>query len=148
LEFYWGYGDVPGLTGFVGVTNLGRVSFTTSSDKLLKKDIEYVLSPAASLAEVLQWKPAHFKMKARGVIPESDDMLGFIANDLMTVSPECVGGSGLVDGYDEDNPTDAYYLKEVPMIAKLTQAVQAQQKLIDDLTARIAELEPKKSEAI
>ena len=85
-------------------------------------------------------------MKARGVIPESEDMLGFIANDLVTISPECVGGSGLVDGYDEDNPTDAYYLKEVPMIAKLTQAVQAQQKLIDDLTARIAAMEPKKSE--
>jgi hypothetical protein len=29
------------------------------------------------------------------------------------------------------------------MIAKLAQAVQAQQKLINDLTARIAELEPK-----
>jgi hypothetical protein len=29
------------------------------------------------------------------------------------------------------------------MIAKLTQAIQAQQKLIDDLTARVAELEAK-----
>ncbi|MDV2901783.1 tail fiber domain-containing protein [Phytobacter diazotrophicus] len=145
-NFYWGYNGASGLTGFVGVTNLGQVSFTTSSDKLLKKDIEYVLSPAASLSEVLQWKPAHFRMKARGVIPESEDMLGFIANDLVTVSPECVGGSGLVEGYDEENPADAYYLKEVPMIAKLTQAIQAQQKLIDDLTARVAELETKKSE--
>ena len=140
-NFYWGYGDVPGLTGFVGVTNLGRVSFTTSSDRELKKDIQYVLSPSQSLAEVLQWKPAHFKMKARGIIPETETMLGFIANDLVTVSPECVGGSGLVEGYDEENPADAYYLKEVPMIAKLTQAIQAQQKLIDELTARVAELE-------
>lgn len=147
-NFYWNYGGNVGLTGFVGTTNLGRVSFTTSSDARLKKDIQYVATPDNALAEVLQWKPAHFKMKSRGVIPESDDMLGFIANDLVTVSPECVGGSGLVDGYDEDNPTDAYYLKEVPMIAKLAQAVQAQQKLINDLTARIAELEPKKSEAI
>jgi hypothetical protein len=40
---------------------------------------------------------------------------------------------------------DAYYLKEVPMIAKLTQAIQAQQKLIDDLTARVAELESGKT---
>jgi hypothetical protein len=68
-----------------------------------EKDIQYVATPDNALAEVLQWKPAHFKMKARGVIPESEDMLGFIANDLITVSPECVGGSGLVDGYDEDN---------------------------------------------
>ena len=140
-NFFWNYGGNVGLSGFVGVTNLGRITFTTSSDRHLKKDILYVETPDNALAEVLQWKPAHFKMKARGVIPESEHMLGFIANDLVTVSPECVGGSGLVDGYDEDNPTDAYYLKEVPMIAKLTQAIQAQQKLIDELTARVAELE-------
>ena len=144
-NFYWNYGGNVGLSGFVGVTNLGRITFTTSSDAHLKKDIQYVVTPDTALAEVLQWKPAHFRMKARGVIPESEDMLGFIANDLVTVSPECVGGSGLVDGYDEDNPTDAYYLKEVPMIAKLTQAVQAQQKLIDDLTARVAALESSKT---
>lgn len=146
-NFFWNYGGNVGLSGFVGVTNLGRITFTTSSDRHLKKDILYVETPDNALAEVLQWKPAHFKMKARGVIPESEDMLGFIANDLVTVSPECVGGSGLVDGYDEDNPTDAYYLKEVPMIAKLTQAVQAQQALIADLTARVAALEGKKSDA-
>ena len=140
-NFYWNYGGNIGLSGFAGTTNLGRITFTTSSDAHLKKDIQYVATPDNALAEVLQWKPAHFKMKARGVIPESEDMLGFIANDLVTVSPECVGGSGLVDGYDEDNPTDAYYLKEVPMIAKLTQALQAQQALIADLTARVAELE-------
>ena len=140
-NFFWNYGGNVGLSGFVGVTNLGRITFTTSSDAHLKKDIQYVETPDAALSEVLQWKPAHFKMKARGVIPESEDMLGFIANDLVTISPECVGGSGLVDGYDEDNPTDAYYLKEVPLIAKLTQAIQAQQKLIDELTARVAELE-------
>jgi hypothetical protein len=58
---------------------------------------------------------------------------------------------GLPEDYDiEEDPNnpDAYYLNQVPMIAKLAQAVQAQQKLINDLTARIAELEPKKSEAI
>lgn len=145
-NFYWNYGGNIGLSGFAGTTNLGRITFTTSSDRELKKNIRYANNAAESLAEVMGWMPAYFKMKARGVIPESDDMLGFIANDLITVSPECVGGSGLVDGYDEDNPTDAYYLKEVPMIAKLTQALQAQQKLIDDLTARVAELETKKSE--
>ncbi|MHB9329463.1 tail fiber domain-containing protein [Phytobacter ursingii] len=144
-NFYWNYGGSAGLSGFVGTTNLGRITFTTSSDAHLKKDIQYVATPDTALAEVLQWKPAHFKMKARGVIPESEDMLGFIANDLVTVSPECVGGSGLVDGYDEDNPTDAYYLKEVPLIAKLTQAVQAQQKLINDLSARLAALESGKT---
>ena len=144
-NFYWNYGGNIGLSGFAGTTNLGRITFTTSSDRELKKNIRYANNAAESLAEVMGWMPAYFKMKARGVIPESDDMLGFIANDLITVSPECVGGSGLVDGYDEDNPTDAYYLKEVPMIAKLTQAIQAQQKLIEELNTRVAALESGKT---
>ncbi|AUU92095.1 hypothetical protein C2U55_24955 [Enterobacteriaceae bacterium ENNIH3] len=144
-NFYWNYGGNIGLSGFAGTTNLGRITFTTSSDRELKKNIRYANNAAESLAEVMGWMPAYFRMKARGVIPESEDMLGFIANDLVTISPECVGGSGLVEGYDEENPADAYYLKEVPMIAKLTQAIQAQQKLIDDLTARIAALESGKT---
>ncbi|HAU8262945.1 TPA: hypothetical protein I8287_000546, partial [Kluyvera intermedia] len=60
-----------------------------------------------------------------------------------------VSGKGLPEDYDieaDPNNPDAYYLNQVPMIAKLTQAIQAQQKLIDDLTARVAELETKKSE--
>ena len=144
-NFYWNYGGNIGLSGFAGVTNLGRITFTTSSDRELKKKIRYANNAAESLAEVMGWMPAYFRMKARGVIPESEDMLGFIANDLVTISPECVGGSGLVEGYDEENPADAYYLKEVPMIAKLTQAIQAQQKLIDDLTARVTALESGKT---
>jgi hypothetical protein len=43
---------------------------------------------------------ADFKMKARGIIPETETMLGFIANDLITVSPECVSGKGLPEDYD------------------------------------------------
>jgi hypothetical protein len=70
-NFYWNYGGSAGLSGFVGTTNLGRITFTTSSDRHLKKDIQYVAAPDNALAEVLQWKPAHFKMKARGVIPET-----------------------------------------------------------------------------
>jgi hypothetical protein len=74
-------------------------------------------------------------------------MFGFIANDLVKVSPECVSG-GLPEDYDieaDPNNPDAYYLNQVPMIAKLTQAIQAQQKLIDDLTARVAALESGKT---
>jgi hypothetical protein len=79
------------------------------------------------LSEVLLWAPAVFKMKERGIIPETENMLGFIANDLIAVSPEC--GKGLPEDYDiEEDPNnpDAYYLNQVPMIAKLTQAIQAQ----------------------
>jgi hypothetical protein len=57
LELRWKYRT----GGFAGTTNLGRITFTTSSDAHLKKDIQYVATPDNALAEVLQWKPAHFK---------------------------------------------------------------------------------------
>jgi hypothetical protein len=73
-------------------------------------------------------------MKARGIMPETSDQLGFIANDIFEVSPECVSGKGLPDDYDieaDPNNPDAYSLNQVPMIAKLAQSIQAQQKIID-----------------
>ncbi|MDU4355178.1 MAG: tail fiber domain-containing protein, partial [Phytobacter diazotrophicus] len=148
-QFYWNTSSQ--LEAWVDVSKVGNISLSSTSDKGLKKDIKYRNDAATALGEVLQWRPADFKMKARGIIPETETMLGFIANDLVTVSPECVSGKGLPEDYDieaDPNNPDAYYLNQVPMIAKLAQAVQAQQKLINDLTARIAELEPKKSEAI
>gem|GEM_PF-406811 len=148
-QFYWNISNQ--LEAWIDTSKVGIVSLSSTSDKGLKKDIKYRNDADTALGEVLQWRPADFKMKARGIIPETETMLGFIANDLIAVSPECVSGKGLPEDYDiEEDPNnpDAYYLNQVPMIAKLAQAVQAQQKLINDLTARIAELEPKKSEAI
>lgn len=113
--------------------------FTIASDKLLKKDIAYV-QDASSLNEVIQWKPATFTYKARGIIPESDQKLGFIANDLVLVSPQCVGGEGLKEGYNEFNPIGAYTLDPVAMIAKLTMAIQEQQKQIETLQTLVNKL--------
>jgi division protein CdvB (Snf7/Vps24/ESCRT-III family) len=53
-------------------------------------------------------------------------------------------GKGLPEDYDiEEDPNnpDAYYLNQVPMIAKLTQAIQAQQHLIEELSSRVEYLE-------
>ncbi|HHL2826955.1 TPA: tail fiber domain-containing protein, partial [Citrobacter murliniae] len=74
--------------------------------------------------------------KKRGIIPESETKLGFIANDLVVTSPECVKGKGLEDGYDENDTTDAYSLDETAMIAKLTLSIQALQKQITELQNR------------
>ncbi len=146
-QFYWN--TSAQLEAWVDTSKVGNVTLSSTSDKGLKKDIKYRNDADMALGEVLQWRPADFKMKARGIIPETETMLGFIANDLVTVSPECVSGKGLPEDYDieaDPNNPDAYYLNQVPLIAKLTQAIQAQQKLIDELTARVAELETKKSE--
>ena len=145
-QFYWN--TSAQLEAWVDTSKVGNVTLSSTSDKGLKKDIKYRNDADTALGEVLQWRPADFKMKARGIIPETETMLGFIANDLVTVSPECVSGKGLPEDYDieaDPNNPDAYYLNQVPMIAKLAQAVQAQQKLIDDLTARVAALESGKT---
>ncbi|KYI63494.1 hypothetical protein AIZ18_18545 [Salmonella enterica subsp. enterica serovar Typhimurium] len=126
---------------YIDSTRVGTIQLSSTSDRLLKKEIEYLSDrdgsePSASaLNEVLQWNPATFKYKKRGIIPESDTNLGFIANDLVEVSPECVKGKGLEDGYDENNTADAYSLDQVAMIAKLALSIQALQEKISVLQA-------------
>jgi len=133
-NFYWDGGNGQ-IQAWIDASRVGIVSLTSTSDKGLKKQIKYREDADKALEEVLQWKAADFKMKARGVIKESELQLGFIANDLVQVSPECVSGTGLPEDYDiesDPNNSDAYYLNQVPMIAKLAQALQAQQKIIED----------------
>lgn len=135
-------------TLYVDNSRIGVFAYDTTSDRQLKKNITYKSDKEAALAEVLQWKPATFQMKERGIIPESAIQLGFIANDLAAISPECVNGKGLPDDYDiekDPNNPDAFSLNQVPMIVKLTQALQAQMDLIQELQAEIADLKQKSS---
>ena len=127
---------------WVDNSRMGALQLTTTSDIHLKKEIKYLsdknvmgeLSAATTaLNEVMEWKPATFRFKRRGIIPESETKLGFIANDLVVTSPECVKGKGLEDGYDENDTTNAYSLDETAMIAKLTLSIQALQKQITEL---------------
>lgn len=134
-SFFWnGTGNPSGMELWVDVSKIGVLAMVATSDKQLKKEIEYKTDEVTALDEVLLWKPATFKMQKRGIMPESAIQLGFIANDLAETSPDCVGGKGLPEDYDieaDPNNSDAYFLNQVAMIAKLTQAIQAQQKLID-----------------
>ena len=130
-----------GVAIWIDSTNMGAVSFQSTSDIQLKKDIEYV-SPKTALGELLQWKPATFKYKARGVLPESRETLGFIANDVITVSPECVTGKGLTEDWDENNPDSPYVLDTTAMLAKAVMAIQELKEQVDALKAEIASLKP------
>lgn len=110
-----------------------------ASDKELKEDISYKTDADKALEEVVQWKPAVFSYKARGVIKKGAPQLGFIANDLIKVSPDVVNGEGLEEGADieKGNPLEkAYSLDQMAIIAKMAQAIQALEK-------RVAELESK-----
>ncbi|HCC7943293.1 tail fiber domain-containing protein [Citrobacter freundii] len=130
---------------YIDSTRTGSIQLVTTSDKFLKKEIEYLSdknvmgelsATATALSEVMEWKPATFKFKKRGIIPESETKLGFIANDLIIPSPECVKGKGLEEGFDENNAADAYSLDETAMIAKLTLSIQELQKQITELQGR------------
>ena len=130
---------------YIDSTRVGTLQLATTSDKFLKKEIEYLSdknvmgelsATATALSEVMEWKPATFKFKKRGIIPESETKLGFIANDLIIPSPECVKGKGLEEGFDENNAADAYSLDETAMIAKLTLSIQELQKQITELQDR------------
>lgn len=132
---------------YIDSTRVGTLQLATTSDKFLKKEIEYLSdknvmgelsATATALSEVMEWRPATFKFKKRGIIPESETKLGFIANDLVAVSPECVKGKGLEEGFDENNAADAYSLDETAMIAKLTLSIQELQKQIAELQGRRA----------
>lgn len=139
FNYYW-TGSV--LEAWIDSTQVGNVSLASVSDKGLKEDITYK-DIGNSLVEVKSWKPATFRMKKRGIIPQSDIKLGFIANDLALTSHECVTGKGLPDDYDiekDPNNPDAYQLDQVAMIAKLTMAIQ-------DLAAKVEALEKSNSQA-
>ncbi|MBZ6385549.1 MULTISPECIES: tail fiber domain-containing protein [Pantoea] len=128
---------------WINADRVGAITLAAVSDRALKKDITYRDDKDKALEEVMQWKPATFKMKARGIIPETADMLGYIANDLAAVSPECVTGEGLPDGYDlekDPNPYGAYGLDQVAIMAKMTLAIQALEKQISARDEAIEEL--------
>ena len=127
---------------YVDNTAVGSLNTSSTSDRGLKKDIKYTAldERVVALDEVMRWATATFKMKARGdVIPESPEMLGFIANDLKAVSPECVSGQGLEEG-DEPDPLKAYTLEPIAMMAKMTMAMQAMEDQITDLQNTVNDL--------
>lgn len=148
-NFFWNYNNAVQLGMFVGTGFIGYVTTNSASDKGWKKDINYLseISDKANsdaLNEVLQWKVATFKYKARGIIPESAKKLGFIANDLVNTSPACVTGQGLPDDYDieaDPNNPNAYNLDQIAIIAKLTQAVQAQHQMITSQNETVTDLQ-------
>jgi hypothetical protein len=112
-------------------TNASATTYSTSSDYRLKENIAPM---TGALNTIAQLKPVTYKWKIDG-----SDGQGFIAHELQEVVPECV--SGEKDAVDaEGNPVyqgiDTSFL-----VATLTAAIQEQQTIINDLTARITALE-------
>ena len=119
--------------GIVGsVSTAGSLtSFNVSSDYRLKNTIAPM---TGALAKVALLKPCTYKWNADGADGE-----GFIAHELAEVCPNAVTGEK--DAVDKDGNIKPQGIDVSFLVATLTAAIQEQQSLITQLTARITALE-------
>lgn len=121
-------------------TNVGTMAFNASDIELKIKGND-VTDTSSALTEVLRWRPSYYKFRARGALSGSGTRLGFIANSLKEVSPDCVSGDGLPPGAHNDLSSadigKAYNIEPHAMIAKLTLSIQELQKKIEELEGRL-----------
>jgi hypothetical protein len=116
--------------GSIDVTTTAT-SYVTSSDYRLKNTIAPM---TGALAKVAALKPVTYKWNADG-----SDGEGFIAHELAEVVPQCVTGEK--DAVDADGNPKYQGIDTSFLVATLTAAIQEQQALITQLTARINALE-------
>jgi len=120
-----------GLIGNI-ITTGSATAYNTSSDYRLKENVDYEFN---ALYRVAQLKPARFNF-----IADADKTVdGFLAHEVQDIVPEAVAGEkDAVD--DEGNPV-YQGIDQSKLVPLLTKAIQEQQELINNLTARIEQLE-------
>ena len=116
--------------GSITVTT-SSTAYNTSSDYRLKHDIAPM---TAALEKVALLKPVTYKWNADG-----SDGQGFIAHELAEVVPDCVTGEK--DAIDAEGNPQYQGIDVSFLVATLAAAIQEQQTLITQLTARITALE-------
>jgi len=119
-----------GQVGSIDVTATAT-SYVTSSDYRLKNTIAPM---TGALAKVAALKPVTYKWKLDG-----SDGQGFIAHELQAIFPDAVVGEK--DAVNEDGSIKPQGIDTSFLVATLTAAIQEQQALITQLTARITALE-------
>lgn len=130
MQFYNEGGS--GIGSITRNTTTNAVLYNTSSDYRLKEQIQPL---SGALARVAQMRPSRWVWKdCAGATGE-----GFIAHELQQVVPGAVTGEK--DGVDENGKPIYQGMDASYLVATLTAAIQEQQALINDLTARIAALE-------
>ena len=119
--------------GVVGgiYTNGSNTTYTTSSDYRLKENI---LPMTGALDKVMQLNPVTYTWKLDG-----SNGQGFIAHELQSIVPECVGGEK--DAVNEDGSINPQGVDTSFLVATLTAAIQEQQEQIKALETRIQALE-------
>ncbi|MFC0184491.1 Chaperone of endosialidase [Pseudarcicella hirudinis] len=138
FNFNWTGGA---LEAWIDATKVGNVSLT--SDRRLKSNIApYSFS---ALEKVARLKPVTFYYKD---IPnsifkaDSQQKLGFIADELQQVVPSAV--SGEKDAVTTDGQIQPQTLNLAPVVSLLTKAIQEQQAQIEALKKQVEALQEKK----
>lgn len=109
-------------------------TFVNASDYRLKENVQ---PSDVGLQAVLALSPVKFNWKS-----DNKGVIGFIAHQAQEVVPEAVTGEK--DGVNPiSGAPDFQGIKDSVMIAVLVKAIQEQQALITNLTARLATLESK-----
>jgi hypothetical protein len=137
-----------GLSGFSGTgisfrrndnTQVGAVvigftstTYQTSSDYRLKENVDYEFN---ALDRVAQLKPARFNF-----IEDADITVdGFLAHEVQDIVPQAITGEK--DAVDDEGNPEYQGIDQSKLVPLLTKAIQEQQELINNLTARIEQLE-------
>ena len=108
-----------------------NVSYTNLSDYRLKENVQPMQN---ALDKVAQLNPVTYNWKSNGKAGQ-----GFIAHELQAVIPDCVTGEK--DEVNEDGSIKPQGVDTSFLVATLTAAIQEQNQLITQLTARITALE-------
>ena len=118
--------NLNGKTFWVNGSAGGTENWNATSDRRLKTNISEI---NGALSKVLQLKGVSFTWKDTKVHGTKRN-IGFIAQDIQKMVPEVVNKSGKY-----------YTIQYAPLTALLVEAVKEQQKIIDNITNRLTELE-------
>jgi len=117
-----------------GTISATSIVITAISDQRLKENVRDI---DTGLDSIMALKPRRFDWK-EGKGQDKKNVAGFIAQEFEDVFPECVGTSKAGgDGIEYKN------INHETLIPTLVKAIQEQQSLITQLTARVAQLESK-----
>jgi len=134
-QYYNASGTIVGSV----VVNASSTAYNTSSDYRLKENVDYDFN---ALNRVAQLKPARFNF-----IADADTTVdGFLAHEVQDIVPEAITGEK--DGVDDKGNPDYQVIDQSKLVPLLTKAIQElsdkvdnQQTIINDLKTRIETLE-------
>jgi len=127
------YTSTTTQAGYI-LTSGSTIAFVQGSDYRLKENV-VPMDKAETLSKLMQVKPVNFDWKDGNKLHN----YGFIAHELQEVFPQAIHGEK--DAVREDGNINPQSVNLAALVPYLVAAIQEQQTIINDLTARITALE-------